>query len=76
MSQWNSEPNWAEEDEWASTPVLHITNFAGEHYHMHVRIEDGALVMGSRNEYIVLSQADAANFAAAFASYASTGTFS
>jgi hypothetical protein len=43
---------------------------------MHVRIEDGALVMGSRDEYIVLSQADAANFAAAFASYASTGTFS
>ena len=33
MSRWNSEPNWAEEDEWASTPVLHITNFAGEHYH-------------------------------------------
>jgi hypothetical protein len=59
----------------SSTPVLHITNFAGEHYHMHVRIEDGVLVMGSRDEYIVHSQADAANFAAAFASFSSTGTF-
>jgi hypothetical protein len=60
----------------SSSPVLHITNYKFEHYTMHVRIEDGALVIGSRDEYIVLSQADAANFQAAFDAFATTGTFS
>jgi hypothetical protein len=59
----------------ASTPVLTITSTEGEANHMYVRSRDGALVMGGRSNFIVLSQSNAADLATAFASYASTGSY-
>jgi hypothetical protein len=54
-------------------PVLHVTNAAGD---MNTRIEDSALVIGARSNYIVLSHANAADLQTAFDSYASTGSYS
>jgi hypothetical protein len=62
---------------WASTtPVLTITTGPdNETYHMYVRSRDGALIIGSRSNFIVLSQSNASDLASAFASFASTGTY-
>jgi len=62
---------------WASkAPVLTITSAPdNEVYHMSVRIADGALVIGSRSNFVALSQANANDLASAFAAFASTGTY-
>jgi hypothetical protein len=63
---------------WASSaPALTITAGpdSNEIYHMYVRSKDGALIIGSRSNYVALSQANASDLASAFASFASTETY-
>ena len=60
----------------SSSPVLTITqDTSGEIYHLYVRHSDGHLVLGSRSNFVVLSQRNASDLQASFDAFASTGTF-